>query len=94
MIQTDLASIVKRLLAGQYLAPAKRPTGRSCYKVYSGKMIPEIFCTETIVMRLKRDNVLKKKNGLLYISLKDVRKLRRNNIIKSIYKQHLNGKKA
>lgn len=66
MVQSDLKAIVKRLLNGQYLAPSKTFNGRDVYKVYSGKMNPECYCTETIVEVEKRSGIDKGKRLLLH----------------------------
>ena len=81
--------IIKSLLNGMYLMKRENHAKVSGYKLYSGKMVPEMFIPEKILNNELKYNLFKTDaRQKMTLNLSNIRRLHGNHWIKKMYIQH------
>ncbi|MEO5997722.1 MAG: hypothetical protein ABIN89_13365 [Chitinophagaceae bacterium] len=81
--------IIKSMLNGMYLMKRENHAKVSGYKLYSGKMVPEIFFSEKLINNeLKYDLFKTDARQKITLNLSSIRKMHGNHWIKKMYTQH------
>ena len=85
--------VVKSLLDGMYLMKRVNHAKVQGYKLYSGKMVPELFIPEKAINEELKYNIFKTDaKQKMTLNLTIIRGLHGNHWIKKLYKQHRKSK--